>query len=48
MYLNENAIDNFTCVAIIPHAADDTVFKFRKSAFEKHKITQHLIIEFFW
>ena len=35
------------CVALISHKADDTVFKFRKSAFGVREITQHPIIEFF-
>ena len=39
--------DNFSCVALIFHAADDTVFKFHKSAFEVREMTRHPIIEFF-
>ena len=35
------------CVALISHAADDNVFKFRKSAFEVREITRYPIIEFF-
>ena len=37
----------FSCVALIFRAADDTVFKFRKSAFEVREMTRHPIIEFF-
>ena len=37
----------FSYVALIFHAADDTVFKFRKSAFEVREMTRHPIIEFF-
>ena len=39
--------DNFSCVALIFHSADDTVFQFRKSAFEVREMTRHPIIEFF-
>ena len=39
--------DNFSCVALICNAADDTVFNFRKSAFEVREMTRHPIIEFF-
>ena len=34
-------------MTLILHAADETVFKFRKSAFEVREMTKHPIIEFF-
>ena len=39
--------DNFSCVALIFHSADDNIFKFCKSALEVRKMTRHPIIEFF-
>ena len=47
MFIIGRNLTNFSCVTLIFHAADDTVFKFRKSAFEVREMTRHPIIEFF-
>ena len=47
MFIIGRNLTIFSCMALIFHAADDTVFKFRKSAFEVCEMTRHPIIEFF-
>ena len=47
MFIIGRNLTIFPCMALIFHAADDTVFKFRKSTFEVREMTRHPIIEFF-
>ena len=39
MFIVARSLTIFSCVALIFHAADDTVFKFPKSTFEVHEMT---------